>query len=320
MLREQSFDGSEIAIASFLQAKAYGKPFVLLPVVLAARFQEPCFCASPPAPCAALPIWRAAAWGSAPIVKRPGFGCAVLAEAHGVRPETVRWITFEDAHVAEYRGPPWVERAPLGADLLGMLRQGAWTPSSSATTCPPIRRCVRSSPTRRPQQMRSGARTGSRADQPHADRGRRSGQKGARISLRDLVRMFRAAEAAEPGTSKRARYALDATALTGALQLILRYARRTTLLPRRLSVAELLPELPATDDPRGRMRRKRPADDIRRRGPRRAARACPAARSRGGSSGAADNQGLSRPPRRHHQGNSYYLTPSPPRPCSAQAN
>src|SRR4051812_15098049 len=41
MVREQRFDISEIAIATFLQAKAYGKPLVLLPVTLAARFQQP---------------------------------------------------------------------------------------------------------------------------------------------------------------------------------------------------------------------------------------------------------------------------------------
>src|SRR5262245_1387407 len=41
MLREERFEVCEMAIASFLQAKAYGKPLLLLPVVLAARFQEP---------------------------------------------------------------------------------------------------------------------------------------------------------------------------------------------------------------------------------------------------------------------------------------
>ena len=40
MVREQRFDVSEMAIATFLQAKAYGKPLVLLPVVLSARFQQ----------------------------------------------------------------------------------------------------------------------------------------------------------------------------------------------------------------------------------------------------------------------------------------
>jgi 4,5-dihydroxyphthalate decarboxylase len=40
MVREARFDVSEMAIATFLQAKAYGKPLVLLPVAVAARFQE----------------------------------------------------------------------------------------------------------------------------------------------------------------------------------------------------------------------------------------------------------------------------------------
>ncbi len=40
MVRELRFDVSELAIATFLQARAWWKPLVLLPVVMAARFQE----------------------------------------------------------------------------------------------------------------------------------------------------------------------------------------------------------------------------------------------------------------------------------------
>ncbi len=40
MVRELRFDVCEMAIATFLQAKAYGKQLVLLPVTVAARFQE----------------------------------------------------------------------------------------------------------------------------------------------------------------------------------------------------------------------------------------------------------------------------------------
>ena len=38
MVRELAFDASEMAVATFLQARACGKPLVLLPVVLAQRF------------------------------------------------------------------------------------------------------------------------------------------------------------------------------------------------------------------------------------------------------------------------------------------
>lgn len=48
----------------------------------------------------------------------------VLADQHGVAPDAVRWITFEDAHVAEYRDPPCAERAPAGAELTAMRKGG----------------------------------------------------------------------------------------------------------------------------------------------------------------------------------------------------
>src|SRR5277367_6364100 len=40
MVRERRFDVCEMAIATFLQAKAYDKPLVLLPLAMAVRFQE----------------------------------------------------------------------------------------------------------------------------------------------------------------------------------------------------------------------------------------------------------------------------------------
>ena len=42
MAREQKFDVSEMAIVTALQALAYGKPLLLLPVTVAARFQQKC--------------------------------------------------------------------------------------------------------------------------------------------------------------------------------------------------------------------------------------------------------------------------------------
>jgi 4,5-dihydroxyphthalate decarboxylase len=36
----------------------------------------------------------------------------------------VKWVTFEDAHVAEYRDPPGVERAAAGKDITKMLLEG----------------------------------------------------------------------------------------------------------------------------------------------------------------------------------------------------
>ena len=40
MVREQAFDVSEMAIVTYLMAKSFGKPMVLLPNVVVARFQQ----------------------------------------------------------------------------------------------------------------------------------------------------------------------------------------------------------------------------------------------------------------------------------------
>src|SRR6201984_3941478 len=40
MVRQEKFDVSEMAIATYLQAKAYGKPLTLLPATMMGRFQH----------------------------------------------------------------------------------------------------------------------------------------------------------------------------------------------------------------------------------------------------------------------------------------
>ena len=40
MVRQGSYDISEMALVTFLQAKAFGKPLVLIPAAVAARSQE----------------------------------------------------------------------------------------------------------------------------------------------------------------------------------------------------------------------------------------------------------------------------------------
>src|SRR5258708_25793954 len=40
VVREAKYDVAELAIATYLQAKAYGKPYVLLPAVLVSRGQH----------------------------------------------------------------------------------------------------------------------------------------------------------------------------------------------------------------------------------------------------------------------------------------
>jgi 4,5-dihydroxyphthalate decarboxylase len=124
-VRDLEFDVSELAIVTYLMAKAHGKPLTLLPAVLVGRFQHP------------LIVYNAERGPLAPgdlAGRRVGVRSysvttgawirGILADDYGIQPAQVNWVTFEEAHVAEFRDPPNVERAPAGAKVVDMLLAG----------------------------------------------------------------------------------------------------------------------------------------------------------------------------------------------------
>lgn len=123
MAREQAFDVAEMAIATFLQAIAYGKPLTLLPVVMAARYQEAALLCLRDSAIAGPADLRGRRVGVRAYSQTTGLWLrGVLADDFGVRAEDVRWTTFEDAHVSEYRDPVFTTRAGAGKELMAMLK------------------------------------------------------------------------------------------------------------------------------------------------------------------------------------------------------
>ena len=125
VVRDLEFDFAELAIVTFLMAKAHGKPLVLLPAVVVGRFQHPFI------------VYNAERGPLAPgdlagrrvairsySVTTVTWIRGILANDYGVDLDRVRWVTFEDAHVAEFKEPPTVERAPAGKTPTGMLLAG----------------------------------------------------------------------------------------------------------------------------------------------------------------------------------------------------
>jgi 4,5-dihydroxyphthalate decarboxylase len=125
MVRTLQFDVCEMAIATVLQALAAGKRIVPLPVVVAGRFQEQALLCRAGSDIAGPADLAGRRIGVRSYSQTTGLWLrGRLREAYGIAPDRMRWVTFEDAHVAEYRDPAWVERAPPGADLLEMLKAG----------------------------------------------------------------------------------------------------------------------------------------------------------------------------------------------------
>src|SRR5262245_36724660 len=125
VVRDAKYDVAELAIVTYLQAKAYGKPYVLIPAVLVSRGQHHTIAYNAergplsPADLAGKRVGlRAYTVTTATWVR------GILADEYGVDLYKVEWITFEDPHVAEYRDPDRVKRAPAGKDIVQMLLDG----------------------------------------------------------------------------------------------------------------------------------------------------------------------------------------------------
>src|SRR5262245_35614256 len=106
-------------------AKAYGKPLVLLPAVVMARFQHPHIVYNMErGPLSPADLAGRRVGTRSYTVTTSTWLRGILADDCGVDIDRVRWVTFEEAHVAEFRDPPSVERAPEGKELTSMLLAG----------------------------------------------------------------------------------------------------------------------------------------------------------------------------------------------------
>jgi len=125
LIREQKFDLGELAIVTFLQAKAYGKPYVLMPAVIVARGQHHTIFFNPQRGHLNPGDLNGRKVGVRAYTQTTGAWVrGFLQDDYDVDFRTIQWITFEAPHVAEYSDPAWVQRAPDGKQLLQMLLDG----------------------------------------------------------------------------------------------------------------------------------------------------------------------------------------------------
>ena len=238
MVREAAFDVSEMAIVTYLMAKSVGKPMVLLPNVVVARFQH------------AHALYNARLGTLKPADlngKRVGIRSfttttgawlrGILANDYGVDLDSIRWVTFEDAHVAEFEDT--TERAPLGKAIMQMLIDGELDVVLGEKSDHPGLKPL--FPDVAAEEKSWFAKHGvvpinhmvivsTRLSSEHPE------------AVREVFRLLRDSAALAPAGAPR----FNADEMRRSLELIIRYCAQQGLIPRAFAVDELFYDLTRT--------------------------------------------------------------------------
>ncbi len=125
MLRENQFDAGELAIVTYLQAKAYGKPYIALPAPISGRFQHHCAGFNRELGHLDPKDIEGKRVGVRTYAQTTGLWIrGILRHEYGVDLDKVTWCTVGEGHLAEYGDPPNCERLPKGSDIGQMMLDG----------------------------------------------------------------------------------------------------------------------------------------------------------------------------------------------------
>ena len=151
MVREAAYDAGELAIVTFLQAKAYNKPLTLLPATVVGKFQHgTLYYMSRGKSQNPRDIEGRSATVRAYTQTTGVWARGILQHEYGVDLGKVRWLTTDDPHLAEYRDPANVAELTRSRNRWS----SAWStarPTSACSACPrpSIPTSARSFPMRR---------------------------------------------------------------------------------------------------------------------------------------------------------------------------
>jgi 4,5-dihydroxyphthalate decarboxylase len=241
MAREQKFDVSEMAIVTYLQAKAYGKPITLMPATMMGRFQHGTMLYNSERGSVTPQNIAGRKIGVRSFAQTTGVWMrGILWKDYGVDLSKVNWVTFEDAHLAEFRDPPGVERAAQGKDMTKMVLEGELDAAIFGGVMPtdPRLKPVIPEPD---QAAQAWYKTHGTVPVNHMVVVKNTLSKSDPGAVREVFRMLLASKKAaglpKPGAIDTIPFGYDA--LKPALELMSSYALEMKIIPRRYTVDEL---------------------------------------------------------------------------------
>ena len=241
MAREQKFDVCEMALVTYLQAKAYGKPITLMPATMMGRFQHGTMLYNSERGTVTPTSLSGRRIGVRSFAQTTGCWLrGILWKDYGLDLSTVKWVTFEDAHLAEFRDPPGVERAADGKDMTKMVLDGELDAAIFGGVMPTDPRLKSVIPEPDKAALEWHKKYGV-VPVNHMVVVKNTVSKSDPGAVREVFRMLheskRAAGLPKPGAIDTIPFGFNA--LKPALDLMSSYALEMKIIPRRYSVEEL---------------------------------------------------------------------------------
>jgi 4,5-dihydroxyphthalate decarboxylase len=242
MLRENAFDAGELAIVTYLQAKAYGKPWVLLPTPIHGRFQHHCIGFNIEHGELKPKDIEGKQVGVRTYAQTTGLWVrGILQHEYGVDLDKVNWLTIDEPHLTEYREPPNVGRIPKGRQIPDMMLNGELAAAILGVDMPkdPRVRTLVPDPHAAAKKWyeREGVIPINHMFVVHQDLARKRPDV-----VKELFRLLVESRAAAPAEAAATIPPLGWEANRKGLQMAIDWSFEQKIIPRRLQVEELIDE------------------------------------------------------------------------------
>src|SRR6185295_16972104 len=125
MVRQVEFDVCELALTTYIIARAYGAPFVALPIFVQRRFHHAGLLVRPDARIRTPKDLEGRKVGVRAYSVTTGVWTrGILIDEFGLDSSKVTWVVDDEEHVAQLRLPSNVVHAPEGKSLADMMASG----------------------------------------------------------------------------------------------------------------------------------------------------------------------------------------------------
>jgi 4,5-dihydroxyphthalate decarboxylase len=245
MVRRNMYDAGELAIVTYLQAKCYGKPYVLLPAPVSGRFQHHCagynrdFGHLDPKDIEGRKV------GVRTYAQTTGLWVrGVLSHEYGVDLSKVTFYTVGEGHLEEYTDPDNCIRLPKGSDIGQMMLDGELAATLQGVDLPKDPRVERLVPdpfnAAKDWFQRTGVVPVNHIFVVHEDVAKNNPE-----AVREIYRMLQESRDLTEGGVPDPYPPMGLEANRKGLDMAIDWAFEQKIIPRRLTVDELFNDLTA---------------------------------------------------------------------------